>query len=261
MGAGFRRTAEVRQIAGGGFGTAKYSGAQSNGAQLFLVSTATVVPRTQSKRRRKKKESKDPKRPTRSGLLVLGSANVDEALRGYLTKYDCSSADINPIGGVSKIDLKKFLLWAAANRGMKSLEEIIKAPPTAELRPLTNGATEQTDEADMGMTYEELSFFGRLRKINRCGPVSMFEYLVHQWQHLPASEVARKVKHFFRCYSINRHKMTTLTPSYHAENYSPEDNRFDLRPFLYNSKWDAQFRIIDDLVPQIDKKRAKQANL
>ena len=29
-------------------------------------------------------------------LLVLGSANVDECLRGYLTKYDCSSADINP---------------------------------------------------------------------------------------------------------------------------------------------------------------------
>lgn len=26
------------------------------------------------------------------------AANVDEGLRGYLTKYDCSSADINPIG-------------------------------------------------------------------------------------------------------------------------------------------------------------------
>ena len=26
------------------------------------------------------------------GLLVLGSANVDESLRGYMTKYDCSSA-------------------------------------------------------------------------------------------------------------------------------------------------------------------------
>lgn len=35
-------------------------------------------------------------------LLVLGSANVDECLRGYLTKYDCSSADINPIGSISK---------------------------------------------------------------------------------------------------------------------------------------------------------------
>jgi len=31
-------------------------------------------------------------------LLVLGAANVDEALRGYFTKYDCSSADIAPIG-------------------------------------------------------------------------------------------------------------------------------------------------------------------
>jgi NAD+ synthase (glutamine-hydrolysing) len=40
----------------------------------------------------------------RSGfMLVLGSANVDEGLRGYLTKYDCSSADINPIGGISKV--------------------------------------------------------------------------------------------------------------------------------------------------------------
>lgn len=47
--------------------------------------------------------------PSPGGLLVLGSANVDEALRGYLTKYDCSSADINPIGGISKTDLKRFI--------------------------------------------------------------------------------------------------------------------------------------------------------
>lgn len=46
------------------------------------------------------------------GLLVLGSANVDEALRGYMTKYDCSSADVNPIGGISKTDLKGFLDYA-----------------------------------------------------------------------------------------------------------------------------------------------------
>jgi hypothetical protein len=29
----------------------------------------------------------------------------------------------------------------------------------------------------MGMTYEELSMYGRLRKIFRCGPVSMFQVL------------------------------------------------------------------------------------
>jgi hypothetical protein len=41
-----------------------------------------------------------------------------------------------------------------------------------------------------------------------------------------------QVKKFFLYYSMNRHKMTTMTPSYHAENYSPDDNRFDLRQVL-----------------------------
>lgn len=62
------------------------------------------------------------------------------------------------------------------------------------------------------------------------------------------TQVAEKVKHFFRMYSVNRHKMTTVTPSYHAESYSPDDNRFDLRPFLYNTRWTWQFRCIDNQV-------------
>ncbi|KAH9718268.1 glutamine-dependent NAD(+) synthetase [Citrus sinensis] len=128
--------------------------------------------------------------------LVLGSSNVDEGLRGYLTKLD---------------------------------------------------------EVDMGMTYEELSVYGRLRKIFHCGPVSMFKNLCYRWgARLTPSEVAEKVKHFFKYYSINRHKMTVLTPSYHAESYSPEDNRFDLRQFLYNARWPYQFRKIDELVKELD---------
>ena len=62
------------------------------------------------------------------------------------------------------------------------------------------------------------------------------------------SQVADKVKRFFSKYSLNRHKMTTLTPAYHAESYSPDDNRFDLRPFLYNTRWPWQFRCIENQV-------------
>ena len=185
-------------------------------------------------------------------LLVLGTSNVDEALRGYMTKYDCSSADINPIGGISKVDLKRFLHWGADHLGYPTLREIAGAPPTAELEPITENYS-QKDEADMGMTYAELSRFGRLRKIDRCGPVSMFEQLVYEWDHLPPAEVAAKVKRFFRYYAINRHKMTVLTPSYHAESYSPDDNRFDLRQFLYNVRWQRQFRKIDDMVGRMRK--------
>ena len=32
---------------------------------------------------------------------------------------------MNPIGGIAKTDLRKFLLWAAANRGMPTLESIV----------------------------------------------------------------------------------------------------------------------------------------
>ena len=182
---------------------------------------------------------------------------MDEGLRGYLTKYDCSSADINPIGGcaadaarlewrccsscscavavqrcklplsplppaggISKGDLRRFLKWGAVHLGYPALAEVeaarewlacllsqafqggactaigtpqrsssklcdhalllnllagrraaelwapccnmcllppppaIRAAPTAELEPLKDGAVEQTDEQDMGMSYE-----------------------------------------------------------------------------------------------------------
>lgn len=167
-------------------------------------------------------------------LLVLGSANVDEGLRGYLTKYDCSSADINPIGGISKTDLKLFLGHAEKHFGLPCIATFVNAVPTAELEPITE-SYRQTDEADMGMTYDELSAFGRARKIDGNGPVSMFWNLVDKWRETASpAVVAEKVKRFFYYYAINRHKMTTITPSYHAESYSPDDNRFDMRPFLYN---------------------------
>ncbi|KAJ3658260.1 hypothetical protein Zmor_010011 [Zophobas morio] len=197
------------------------------------------------------------------GLLVLGSANVDEALRGYMTKYDCSSADINPIGGISKTDLRRFLNYAKAQFNIPVIGDIVDAPPTAELEPLQDGRLAQTDEEDMGMTYAELSQFGKLRKIEKCGPFSMYCKLVQTWSgSCSPREVAEKVKHFFRCYAINRHKMTVLTPAYHAEKYSPDDNRYDHRPFLYRANWSWQFRAIDKQLEQhVPVKRSNTGNV
>ena len=199
----------------------------------------------------------------RSGfLLVLGSANVDEGLRGYMTKYDCSSADLNPIGAMSKGDLKRMLLWASQHyKGFEVLAEIAGAPPTAELRPMASSDKEehsQLDEEEMGMTYEELGVYGKLRKICRCGPVGMFRRLCVEWAHLSPTNVAEKVKKFFYYYSINRHKMCTITPAYHAEGYSPDDNRFDLRQFLYNTSWPRQFRVIDELAEKAEQYKQKK---
>jgi NAD+ synthase (glutamine-hydrolysing) len=134
------------------------------------------------------------------GLLVLGSANVDESLRGYLTKYEyvlhsrgfsptglvadppsCSSADINPIGGISKTDLKRFIAHAETEFNLPILASFLDAIPSAELIPIGADNAVQSDEVEMGMTYDELSVFGRLRKIEKCGPFSMFGKLVQEW--------------------------------------------------------------------------------
>lgn len=196
------------------------------------------------------------------GLLVLGSANVDEGLRGYLTKYDCSSADVNPIGGICKIDLRKFLSYARKKFELPSLNNILEAPSTAELEPLQDGKYVQTDEEDMGMTYEELGTYGKLRKQDGCGPYSMFCKLIHKWKHkYTPAEIGEKVKYFFRHYAINRHKMVVLTPSYHAESYSPDDNRFDHRQFLYNVQWNWQFKAIDNEVAKLKILQLKNSQL
>jgi NAD+ synthase (glutamine-hydrolysing) len=146
-------------------------------------------------------------------------------LRGYLTKYDCSSADINPIGGISKTDLKSFIAYARDEFQLPVLEEFLTAVPTAELEPITKDYV-QSDEADMGFTYDELSAFGKLRKNHKLGPWSAFQRLLHEWSdRMSPQQIAEKTKNFFWYYAVNRHKMTTITPAYHAEQYSPDDNR------------------------------------
>lgn len=66
------------------------------------------------------------------------------------------------------------------------------------------------------MTYQELTIFGRLRKLNKLGPFAMFQRLVHDWsvdrESTPGDDapfytprqVAEKVKAFYHYYAINR---------------------------------------------------------
>ena len=52
----------------------------------------------------------------------------------------------------------------------------------------------------MGISYEQLGIFGRLRKISRCGPVATFHAAVRLWHgSVPIATIAERVKFFFRC--------------------------------------------------------------
>jgi NAD+ synthase (glutamine-hydrolysing) len=47
--------------------------------------------------------------------------------------FSCSSADLNPLGAISKRDLKSFISWAAKNFDMPILEEFIHATRTKSI--------------------------------------------------------------------------------------------------------------------------------
>jgi NAD+ synthase (glutamine-hydrolysing) len=100
-------------------------------------------------------------------------------------------------------------------------------PPLLDCLPLSADKFPFLPQIDMGMTYDELSIFGRMRKVEKCGPFAMYTKLLQEWgNRLPPEEVsaiteallclslsklrlqiARKVKHFFFEYARNRHKM------------------------------------------------------
>lgn len=208
--------------------------------------------------------------------IVLATGNVDEGIMGYLTKYDCSSADINPIGGLCKSDLKSYLKFCRDNLYKHridvpmALEPIIDAPPSAEL----TGA-EQRDEDEIGITYDEIAVLGRVRRgqYGCSGPFGAFRTVWRNRKMSPfstnirclqqrantevatnneqvARELAELIKRFYQRYQKNRHKLTVLTPALHAESYSPDDNRFDHRQFLF-PPMTKQFSAIDKLVDHI----------
>ena len=133
---------------------------------------------------------------------------------------------------ISKLDLARFLRFAQTAYDLPILESFLSATPTAELLPITSSFS-QSDEVDMGCSYEELGVFGRLRKVEKLGPYSMWQRLCSQWaDHMTPSQVYEKVRFLWYYFGINRHKQEVLTPALHAETYSPDSNRYDLQPFL-----------------------------
>jgi len=78
--------------------------------------------------------------------LVIGTCNLDELYTGYFTKGGDGMSDIEPLGELHKSQVREL----ASDLGVPT--SIIEAVPTAEL---WEG---QTDEGELGVTYDEIEF-------------------------------------------------------------------------------------------------------
>lgn len=76
--------------------------------------------------------------------LVVGTSNKTELMLGYGTIFGDLASAVNPIGDLYKTQVRQLA------HAMGVPEAIINKPPSADLMP------GQTDEADLGFTYEQV---------------------------------------------------------------------------------------------------------
>lgn len=93
--------------------------------------------------------------------------------------------------------------------------KVLKEKSKSELAPSGDEEESMRDEVILGLTYNEIGTLGRLRRHQKLGPVSMFEAICGSEYNVNPRKVAEKVKLFFNHYGTNRHKMSTLTPTFH----------------------------------------------
>lgn len=88
------------------------------------------------------------------GRLVAGTGNRSERYMGYFTKYGDGACDFNPIADLTVREVYEFLTYLGAP------ECIIKKAPSAGL---FDG---QTDEAEMGVSYDAIDDYLLFGKVN-----------------------------------------------------------------------------------------------
>ncbi|HEY5388823.1 MAG TPA: NAD(+) synthase [Thermoleophilia bacterium] len=81
------------------------------------------------------------------GYRVLGTGNRSEIAVGYYTKYGDGGADLLPLGSLVKSEVRELA------RALGVPARVIDKPPSAGLWAA------QTDEGEMGLTYEELDAY------------------------------------------------------------------------------------------------------
>ena len=125
-----------------------------------------------------------------SGRVVIGTSNKSELLTGYFTKFGDGGSDFCPLGDLYKTEVRQLA------RQIGVPPSIIDKAPSAGL---WGG---QTDEAELGMTYDELDrvLFGIEKGLDDAAIVA---------EESISMEKVERVRSMLRC-SVHKRKMPLI---------------------------------------------------
>jgi NAD+ synthase (glutamine-hydrolysing) len=160
-----------------------------------------------------------------TGALLLTTSNRSEAAVGYATMDGDTAGGLAPIGGIDKAYLLEWLKWMERTGPLEvgplpALSVINSQAPTAELRPKSEG---QTDEGDL-MPYRVLDAIERSAIRDKLMPLEVFHVVREKFPEYSQQQLGIWVEKFFVLFCRNQWKRERYAPSFHLddENLDPK---------------------------------------
>jgi NAD+ synthase (glutamine-hydrolysing) len=145
-----------------------------------------------------------------------------------------TAGGLNPIGGVDKTFLRRWLLWMAevgptGGVRLSELHLVNELVPSAELLPLE---TNQSDERELG-PYEVCSFIEEHFMRRAQSPVEIYpELLTTFGQDYSSEELLVWLKRFFSLFARNQWKRERLAPCFHVDHMNLDPRTWCRWPIL-----------------------------
>ncbi|MDG2385325.1 MAG: NAD(+) synthase [Pirellulaceae bacterium] len=192
--------------------------------------------------------------------LLLATSNRSEAAVGYATMDGDTCGGLSPIAGIDKAFLRQWLVWMQQQgpvdlAPLPILSLVNDQEPTAELRPLAQG---QTDEADL-MPYDLLDAIERAAIRDKQTPTEVLQQIQINFSHYEDQQLADWIERFFRLWCRNQWKRERYAPSFHVDDENLDPKTWCRFPIL-NGGFERELREMRRSLSQSKKKPAKDSS-
>jgi NAD+ synthase (glutamine-hydrolysing) len=165
--------------------------------------------------------------------LLLATSNRSEAAVGYATMDGDTCGGLSPIAGIDKAFLRHWLRWLevegpVGGKPIPALAAVNAQAPTAELRPQSEG---QTDEGDL-MPYELLDAIEGSAIRDRHTPLEVLREMEVAFPAYSRDQLGNWIERFFTLWCRNQWKRERYAPSFHVDDKNLDPKTWCRFPIL-----------------------------